>query len=165
MEVRKVPADWQHPVSDMGRYSDGSIAYVGLFADYRAAREMWLSQRDQWSAGLHELQRGIWEPIPASLAGYTYEEVNGAQPVPEDFMPDWPPAECTHFQMYETCTEGSPISPPFESVEALCHWLVLNKVSCFGKSRFLTYEQWLSVASGAVVTVSTDAAPLVEFII
>jgi hypothetical protein len=32
-----------------------------------------------------------------------------------DVMPKFPEGSCTHYQMYETCSEGTPISPVMES--------------------------------------------------
>lgn len=61
-----------------------------------------------------------------------------------DVMPQWPDAERTHYQMYESVTEGTPISPVMESPEALARWLADNKVSA-GPYATATYEQWLAM--------------------
>lgn len=42
-------------------------------------------------------------------------------------MPQWPKHERTHVQMYEACTEGTPVSPVLESPEALRRWLEADK--------------------------------------
>ena len=47
------------------------------------------------------------------------------------------------WQMWEDCTEGSPISPVFKTPEELAQWLADNKASAFG-SMTATYEQWLA---------------------
>lgn len=39
-----------------------------------------------------------------------------------DVMPQWPPAERTHYQMYESTSEGTPISPAMETPEKLARW-------------------------------------------
>lgn len=44
------------------------------------------------------------------------------------------------FQMWETITEGSPISPVFETEEALAKWLVLN---LHDSDERTSYSQWL----------------------
>jgi hypothetical protein len=62
-------------------------------------------------------------------------------------MPDWPAEKRTHYQMYETCTEGTPISPVMETPEALAQWLVDNEASSFANMT-ATYEQWLTVCKG-----------------
>lgn len=62
-------------------------------------------------------------------------------PTYEDEMPQ---VDATHYQMYETCTEGTPISPPMETKEGLARWLADNNASSFGSMR-ATYDQWLSM--------------------
>jgi hypothetical protein len=48
------------------------------------------------------------------------------------------------YQMWEDCTEGSPISPTFDTPEELARWLADNKASAFGDLT-ATYEQWLQM--------------------
>ena len=54
------------------------------------------------------------------------------------------PTGSTGFQMYETATLGTPISPVFQSVEDLLDWLIENQVGilagCPG-----TREQWQKI--------------------
>ncbi len=76
-----------------------------------------------------------------------------------DVMPQWKEEEKTHLQMYETCTEGTPISPIFATPEELARWLADNKASVFG-GMTATYEQWLSTckrgwAASAVISNNT----------
>lgn len=40
-----------------------------------------------------------------------------------DFMPDWKKEEATHYMMYETISEGTPISPIFSTQEELAEFL------------------------------------------
>lgn len=51
------------------------------------------------------------------------------------------------WQMWETTSEGSPISPVCESPEALARWLVDNNGSAFG-SQGASYEEWLAMIQG-----------------
>jgi hypothetical protein len=62
-------------------------------------------------------------------------------------MPNWPESERTHLMMYEDTSEGTPISPAFETPEELARWLVDNKASAFGSDTG-TYEGWLRIARG-----------------
>lgn len=48
------------------------------------------------------------------------------------------------WQMWETTSEGSPISPPFETPEALARWLADNNASAFGHNG-ASYESWLGM--------------------
>ena len=61
-----------------------------------------------------------------------------------DVMPQWPESERTYYQMYDTVTEGTPISPVMESPEALARWLADNKASA-GPYATATYDQWLAM--------------------
>ena len=62
-------------------------------------------------------------------------------------MPRWTPDEATHYQMYETASAGTPISPVMASVEQLANWLVEHKASAFGRQT-ASYEAWLRVCKG-----------------
>ena len=73
-------------------------------------------------------------------------------PNPEDekkceaWKPTEPPAgEC--YQLWETVSEGSPISPPFATPEGLAAWLASP---AYGRSvdKGITYESWLSFIKG-----------------
>ena len=62
-------------------------------------------------------------------------------------MPDWPETERTHYQMYETTTEGTPISPVMSSPEELARWLVDNEADAFA-GQPASYEAWLRMCRG-----------------
>jgi len=47
------------------------------------------------------------------------------------------------YQLWETTSEGSPMSPVFAKPESLALWLVKNNASAFG-SMTLPYEKWLA---------------------
>jgi len=51
------------------------------------------------------------------------------------------------YQLWSTTTEGTPMSPVFESAEELARWLCDNKVSSFGRFT-CSYEQWLKLIVG-----------------
>jgi hypothetical protein len=67
----------------------------------------------------------------------------GGGPYTHNYMPEWAKDEATHYMMYETCTEGTPISPAFATKEELAHWLADTGASAFGK-RVASYEAWLN---------------------
>ena len=70
-----------------------------------------------------------------------------------DVMPQWPESERTHYQMYETVTEGTPISPVMETPEALARWLTDNKASA-GPYATATYDQWLAMIKAGLSSCS-----------
>jgi hypothetical protein len=51
------------------------------------------------------------------------------------------------YQMWETTSEGSPISPVFKTPEELAAWLAANNASTFA-DRTATYEEWLTMITG-----------------
>ncbi len=105
-EIRRVPADWDHPTDERGsKPLHESFPY--------GAEEVREGIRDGW------LRIGV--------------------------MPDWRDSERTHYQLYENVTEGTPLSPPMESEEALSRWLFENpeEAHLMGDD-VLSYEQWLS---------------------
>jgi hypothetical protein len=80
----------------------------------------------------------------------SYEEYAGERPKPEDaalYRPDWPEESRTAFQVYETVSEGTPVSPVFETREELLAWLsdpsrdarLLPHMSREAAERFVTY--------------------------
>jgi hypothetical protein len=52
-----------------------------------------------------------------------YWEYNGNPPDRAYYRPDWDEKTRTHLQMYETTTEGTPISPVMATPEELARWL------------------------------------------
>lgn len=68
------------------------------------------------------------------------------QKLHDDWQPFGPPPG-DGFQMWETTSEGSPISPVFPTAEALARWLADTNASAFG-GEGATYEQWLRVCGG-----------------
>ena len=121
-EVRRVPADWQHPKDELTGH------HKPLFdGDYEVDAKEFLEM-----ANTKSLQEAL--------------EYMGC-PDREDYMPSWPEDQRTHLMMYETCSEGTPISPAFETPEELARWLTDNEASPFGGST-ASYEGWLRVARG-----------------
>ena len=102
-EVRRVPPNWQHPTGDNGEY-------LSLLEDYE-------EHRDEWLAG--------FEAHSSSENGgkdYWHWEFGGMPPDPDDYV-HYGGVEPTWFQVYETLSEGSPVSPPFETEEELINHL------------------------------------------
>lgn len=87
-----------------------------------------------------------------------------AQRAAAEAWEETPPPEGDAYQLWETTSEGSPISPPKSTPEALARWLAVSKVSSFG-DRFESYETWLKFIRGpgwAPSAVSYAGGPLVS---
>lgn len=156
-EIRRVPKNWQHP-EGKSLYGDG----------FNAALAEWLLGSQQWDLGMirdySDFPEVKWEPKGRTAAGCdSYKEWSGDQPAPADYMPDWPEAERTHFQMYETCSEGSPISPVLASPEEVARWCADNGASAFG-SQTADYKSWLRVAYGGYVPSAVMGPETAKFV-
>lgn len=138
-EVRRVPADWQHPKNEYDRYKP---LYPG--EQYKDNADGFLEKANA---------EGLQEAI----------EWCGQAPNQNDYMPNWPASERTHYMMYEDTSEGTPISPAFATPEELARWLADTGASAFGKET-ASYEGWLRVAQGgwAPSAVSVGCGPLVS---
>lgn len=136
-EVRRVARDWIHPRArgefiPLLAWPDG---VDDLVAD-------WHHERRQWERGEHPAQLEGWGGAIEDFADFA------PMPDPAVYMPYWPAEARTHFQMYETTTEGTPVSPVFESPESLARWLALaGQTAC--ETLKGTYEEWLLVCRGA----------------
>lgn len=137
-EVRRVPPNWQHPKKED---SDYVPLHGGSFSE-RILR--WEEENEKWNEGLRDDWNGGWKPIEEEDKHMTFAEWGGDRPEESDYMPDWPESERTHYQMYESTTNGTPISPVFATKEDLARWLADNNASAFADMT-ATYEQWLSM--------------------
>jgi hypothetical protein len=145
-EVRRVPADWQHPKEQVWDGLSGRMVerYKPLFVGswYQTQVDEWDDECAKWKAG--------WRPeycTDAESRAMTYEQYSGQRPHRDDYMPDWPDEQCTHLMMYEDTSEGTPISPAFATPEELARWLTDTGASANGSSTG-SYEGWLRVAQG-----------------
>ncbi|MEY5098408.1 MAG: hypothetical protein RJA36_1127 [Pseudomonadota bacterium] len=143
-EVRRVPTDWQHPKHWTGGLRGPEERYKPLFPGerYQPAVDEWDDECAKWKAG--------WRPDHCDSAEHRamcYEQWAGQRPHRDDYMPNWPAEQRTHLMMYEDTSEGTPISPAFETPEELARWLADNNASAFG-SDTASYEAWLRVARG-----------------
>jgi hypothetical protein len=113
-EVRKVPKGWQHPQTASG---DFQPMRDEVFAD--AARK-WLDHAIAWDNGTHaRLVKG-----PDLKVQYPFFwQWAGNPPDPRYYRSAFT-SEPTCFQYYENVSEGTPISPVFETSDGLVRWLV-----------------------------------------
>ena len=70
------------------------------------------------------------------------------EPDPDDYMPAWPRHVATHWQMYESTSEGTPVSPVMRTPHDLAEWLYEHGISTFADAK-TDYDGWLSIIEGA----------------
>lgn len=138
-EVRRVPADWVHP-----RREDAERSLQPMFGrSFAEAAKEWKEHLLAWEAG----HNPFFDKPRKDEDTEEFWEYNGGPPDRDYYLPDWPEETRTHYQMYETCTEGTPISPVMETPEKLARWLTDNNASAFGE-QIASYEAWLRVVNG-----------------
>lgn len=129
-ECRRVPATWQHPINEKGQL-------VPLYD------ESFEEASSQWKKGYADYQN---KPEPRVEGGfYEFWEWDVGPPERDSYRPHWKEEERTHFQMYETVSEGTPLSPVFDTPEKVARWCADHPDECWGKS---SYKSWLAVAKG-----------------
>ena len=106
--------NWEHPKNGRGQFDP-------LLKDYKEDAQEFLTQ-----LGKGGLQAAV--------------DYFGGAPDQEQYMPEWPDSERVGWQMYETVTEGTPISPVFATAEELAHWLADNEAN----AGVASYKAWLA---------------------
>ena len=130
-EVRKVPADWQHP-----RYAEWNAPFAQAVGHFIPMHDSSYEQ-----AATDFLEKANAEGLQEAIDYY------GKAPERDEYMPSWPEDTRTHFMMYESTSEGTPISPAFATPEELAKWLSDTGASAFA-GQSASYEAWLRIALG-----------------
>lgn len=135
-EIRRVPKDWKHP--EKQPMYDSS---------YRVAMEEWNEEKRIFDAIGPSMEIGVeGKRDPKDVVEFegkhyltfpddksdTFEEWHGGPPNEDYYRPDWKPEEMTHYQIYETVSEGSPIGPVFASLDQ-CEDYLVNVGDHWGK--------------------------------
>jgi hypothetical protein len=138
-EIRRVPPNWEHPRRDCHHEpwnggcdeakKHGGKCYQPLYdSDAETAWKEWLEEFTAWCNG------GLAECIKDN-PGYVYSldepyrtfcEWHGEPPDPKYYHRPFAEGEATWFQVYQTVSEGSPVTPPFSTKEELVDYLVAN---------------------------------------
>ena len=156
-EVRRVPVGWEHPTEyNPYRYVHD---HKGLMGSYPDAFDEWTSEGFQlrgrtgheWSfyskwclTGYDDCSchhsTGIVHPyvlgeVPHEVRDedHLFELLQAywyySRPNPEDYMPVWSEEEATGWCLYETVSEGTPVTPVFASADEL-----INHLSTVGQA-------------------------------
>ena len=115
-EIRMVPPNWDHPkvMRSYGR-EEFQPMHDECFED---AAKQWKDEFVKWESG------------GRAAAGEDYAtaefwEYHGSPPDREYYRP-WKDEEATWYQLWETVSEGTPVSPPFATKDELIEYLVAN---------------------------------------
>ena len=143
-ELRKVPANWEHPKKDNGSYQPMHNEFYG------DVLHEWIKENEEWENGSHpdliahpeyKEEYPFWAMYNGDCPNYKYYQTK-----------KYKPEELTHIQLYETTTEGSPLSPIFKAdeLEKLCEWAAENATT-FASFK-ATKEQWFKMLSNDFVS-------------
>lgn len=122
-EVRRVPANWEHPKVERPDHR-----LQRMVMDYQPMYDCPFGPAmDEWYAGWKAWERGE-RPDYASdeSKDLPFWEWEGSPPDPAYYRPDWKEGEATWYQVYQTVSEGSPVTPPFATQAELVDYLVAN---------------------------------------
>lgn len=154
--VRRVPLHYEHPKKQ--RYDYRTMTYVEDFQPvfdrfYVPAVREWLANWELWQKGEHPDQQV--EDAP----GYSYEDWDGPGPDPDFHYPGaaWPKGTEMGICMYESVTEGTPISRVYpdtpEGRQAMAEQIASEDTSI---TSAMTVADWLEVIEGQTSIMGTD---------
>lgn len=120
-EVRRVPPHWEHPKEDKLNYRTGGTEpqFVSMHDEHWSdALNDWLEKFDEVrDKGISDVDADFY---PRGLADWL---ADSPPPNPKHYLP-YRKEEATWFQLYETVSEGTPVTPPFATKEELVDYLV-----------------------------------------
>lgn len=121
-EVRMVPPNWEHPeYMAHGLRGGPEMRLQPMFdSSYEAASREWIEEFIKWH-------------VAKEYPDYASEEDKklpywdwGGPPPNEKYYRPWKDEDATWFQVWETVSEGTPVTPPFETQLELIEYLVAN---------------------------------------
>jgi hypothetical protein len=113
-EIRKVPPHWNHPTKMYGH----ELGFQPMFDETHAE-------------ALAEYQENR-SRFDEKAEGCSFEDYYGEEPDAAYYRP-YGDAEATWLQMFETVSEGTPVTPPFATPEELVDHLVEYGESLTGR--------------------------------
>ena len=149
-EIRRVPAGWEPPKVVRDRYvmpenpSLEQMAYVMVYGrtqpveeyqpqndrSLREAQAEWDQEIGSFTERYNKADavayREAYGNLPSNEAYIKYagERPTEGTPWAAYYRPDWTDEERTHYQVYQTVSEGTPVSPTFGTLTELEDWLV-----------------------------------------
>ena len=119
-EIRRVPADWEHPKDEHGNYIPMyDQSYDEALAEYNAELEA-------WNNNTHP---DILNDPKVKVTYPNFKDWKAGPPDKNTYRSRiFKEEELTHIQLYNTTSEGEPISPLFKAdeFEKLCEWAAEN---------------------------------------
>jgi len=123
-EIRMVPPNWEHPKKSTLRFENGAYQYVDSDQSmydtrYEDACKDWTDEYNKWTSG------DFPDYADEDDRKMPYWDWAGMPPDKEYYRP-WKDEEATWYQLWQTVSEGTPVSPPFATKEELANYLAVN---------------------------------------
>lgn len=120
-EIRRVPKNWEHPKESNGNYESLVDDYIGSLKYYKKEVEEFIEQMTEViESGDVKIYDTLFKTPQEAFDYLTEDEIT--PPDIHDYMP-----EGSWYQLFENVSEGTPLSPPFETKEELIKWLTDNE--------------------------------------
>jgi hypothetical protein len=117
-EIRRVPPNWEHP---KGNRRNGDIDYLPMYdQEFEASAREWLDNCIAWDNGTHS---DLKDKPEHKIDCPYFWQWDGNPPDADYYRPKFT-EEPTWYQVYETVSEGTPVTPPFATKEELVNYLV-----------------------------------------
>lgn len=119
-EIRRVPPNWEHPryTADNARDRRAIGQYISMYdQDYDSAAREWMDEFQLWLRGEHDGQTKY------KTETKYFWDYHGGPPDEGSYRPAFT-EEPTWYQVYETVSEGTPVTPPFATTAELVDYLV-----------------------------------------
>lgn len=111
-EIRRVPKGWEHPKDESG--------FIAMYdEDYDSACREWWVEACQWHRSMNpdKENEGNRKEFP------WYWDWDGNPPDKKSYRSKFKEkVDC--YQIYETVSEGTPVSPVFSSKEEMIEWMI-----------------------------------------
>lgn len=149
-EIRMVPPNWSHPRGGKGQLQP---MFDHTFED---SAKVWKDGFAEWESGVRPSY------CSAENRSLQYWEWAGEPPADRTYYRPWSDEEATWYQLWETVSEGTPLTPPFATKQELADHLAVNGDSWYnapwGKEKAETFvfgDGWapsLVVIDGVVLS-------------
>lgn len=130
-EIRRVPPNWEHPKEenyDQIRRTNNEH-FIPLYDEScESAWLKWHTEFLEWQTAKHDeliVKYGESE-YPKAQPYVAFCRWNGKPPEPSSYRPSWDEEIQTWWQVYETVSEGTPVTPPFKTQKELVDYLIAN---------------------------------------
>lgn len=121
-EIRRVPKNWEHPKNKKGKFIPLLDDYIGYLGFYKEEVDKFIFYMTEIIEKNEVKVYGKLFTNVKELYEYLNEDNQIKPPIINDFMltGEW-------YQLFENVSEGTPLSPPFETKKELIEWLVNNQ--------------------------------------